>query len=408
MANAMFAGEQKVSVNVAIEGFDQFAFISYLGYMTPGIDISPGDSGYPLDGTPVPVPPPASATPPATPTPTPTPTPPATPTPTPPSSPKAKAPPGGLGAPEGLTPTVEINQLVSDATNVVNNMRTTYEDAQRIVAPTPDGSESKAKADSIKTAYEVAQVALQLFDAIRADLSAAEDVNDNDEVQRLLEKARNNLSDMLVSKDKVDKLYDEIKREVTGDLPLNARDPAVYEKPALPGGLRWPDKPLTARFDPRVSREAWDILLGPLPEVDLTVPGASFDYEMGIVKWFKAWGKATPGFKYAMGFPWPNEGVLQKNDFERRNRVYATGFFGKIKDKVPSQEIKETVEKIVDGKSVFQDEIRFVQNNTINRLAFVQCMQEEGILGSVPVSNISSRPMGMLASVLQHMVKPMQ
>ena len=137
-----------------------------------------------------------------------------------------------------------------------------------------------------------------------------------------------------------------------------------------------------------------DVNLTPDPDVPGSNP--SFDYEMNLVKFFKAWGKATPGLKYAMGFPWPGEGVLQKNEFERRNRVYATGFFGKIKDEVRMNT------RIVDGEQVFD------QKKTINRLAFVECLQKEGALGSVVVSDISSRPMGVFDSLLRKFVKPMR
>ena len=110
-----------------------------------------------------------------------------------------------------------------------------------------------------------------LYDGLRADLAAAEDANDNDEVQRLLEEARKNLMAMINSKNEVDKLYSDIKEDVRGDLPPNARDPEKYDKPTLPGSLKWPANPLKDSFPMLVSQEVWNMMLR-LLEVDLTDP----------------------------------------------------------------------------------------------------------------------------------------
>ena len=389
-----FAGEHKVSVNVAIEQLDQFAFVSYMGYLYDSLDISPTYTRFPLDGSAPPSAAPPSAAPPSA-------APPSAATPSSPTPPPSPTPPGGLGAPEDLTPIKELDDIVASATDLVREFKTVYEDAEKIVADPAVGAEWRAKAAEMKNIYQTAEVVLTLFKGIKEDMLVAENNNNGDEVERFLKEGRKNLRDMNNEKSKFDKLYDDIKVGIRGDLPPSARDPTVYEKPALPNGLKWPDNPLTKTFPASVSREVWDLLLG-LLDVNLTpdpdVPGSnpSFDYEMNLVKFFKAWGKATPGLKYAMGFPWPGEGVLQKNEFERRNRVYATGFFGKIKDEVRMNT------RIVDGEQVFD------QKKTINRLAFVECLQKEGALGSVVVSDISSRPMGVFDSLLRKFVKPMR
>ena len=86
---------------------------------------------------------------------------------------------------------------------------------------------------------------------------------------------------------------------------------------------------------------------------------------MSLAKFFQLWGKAEPGFKYAMGFPWPNEGVLQKNDFTRRNGTYATGFFGRVKDKVRVDEVIRKPREFVNGEFV-SGEVTTIKKTTIN------------------------------------------
>ena len=49
MANAMFAGERKVTVNVAIEGSTRLP-LSYFGYLTSTVNVSPDETQFLLTG----------------------------------------------------------------------------------------------------------------------------------------------------------------------------------------------------------------------------------------------------------------------------------------------------------------------------------------------------------------------